>query len=145
MDPRGLFFTRTTEFDGRSLSLKLVVEVRPVVDTIFVPGAVKVNMVVYGSGGEPLPNQSVLLRPTLVTLEANWTRLITTNSKGMISPELLPGEYTVAGTLAGKVWEAPIRVEQSKCAKKLKKCTDSTRSTSGPSQIIAAHLSAVNE
>jgi hypothetical protein len=144
MDPRGLFFSKTTEFDGRSLSITLVLEVKPVIDIVFVPGSVRVNVAVYGPSGEPLSHQRVVVRPTVMTLDTNWRYLITTDSKGMISPELLPGEYTVATLLGDKPWEAPLRVTKSKCAKKVRKCNDSLLGASNPRQPITVHLSAAS-
>jgi hypothetical protein len=146
MDPTGSFFDKTTEFDSRSKSVTIILQLRPVIDRVFDPGAIEVSVRVDGPSGEPLPKQQVVFRPTVMTLDANWFFKVTTDPNGMAAAQLPPGEYTVATFLGGKPWEAPFRVAEgnSKCAEKVRKCIDSSLGVSPPKQHIAVQLSAAS-
>jgi hypothetical protein len=151
MDPSAMFFSRTTEFNSKSSSVTLVMKIRPVIDKAFDPGSVPVTATVYGPRGELLPNQQVVVRPNVVTLDrdwsymtldSNWPFLLTSDPRGQISVELHPGEYTVATMIGEEPWEAPLHVtgRESECAEKLRKCIDSARRASSPAQLITVHL-----
>jgi hypothetical protein len=146
LDPTGSFFDKTVEFDGRSKSIRLILRLRPVIDRVFDPGAIRVKVAVYGPSGEPLPNQSIVVRPAVMTLDANWFIPGATDPNGLVTIELPPGEYTVATLLGEKPWEAPLRIAESnsKCAKKAQKCIDSSLRASPPQQTATARLSAAS-
>ena len=155
MDPSALFFSRTTEFDSKSSSVTLMLENRPVIDKAFDPGSVQVTVTVYGPGGELLPNQHVVVRPNMVTLDrdwsymtldTNWPFLVTSDPRGQVRVALHPGEYTVATLIGEKPWEAALHVtgRESKCAEKLRKCMDSARRASSHPQITTVHLATAN-
>lgn len=110
LDPRGVFFNKTTEFSGQSSSVTLTLQLRPVIDTVGCPHCIWVNIAVHGPADEPLLHQSILVRPSEMRLNSNGLYTETTDSKGQIKVQLTPGEYTVATLLEGKAWEAPLRV-----------------------------------
>lgn len=110
LDPTGSFFSKTTEFNGQSSSVTLILDVQPIIDRVSTPGAVLVTVAVYGPGGGILPNQRVMVRPNVMKLDANWSFQQTTESKGLISCQLAPGEYTVATIIGNIPWEGTIRI-----------------------------------
>lgn len=110
LDPTGLFFSKTTEFDSRSSSIILTLQIRPNVDTVGNPGARNAAVAVYGGSGERLRNQPVIVRPTVMTFENNWSYRGSTDSRGVVSAQLRPGQYVVATLIAGRPWEAPLRI-----------------------------------
>ncbi len=119
LDPTGLFFSKTSEFDGRSASVMLILQVRPVIDVAGNPGAMDVKIKVYGPNGEPLSNQRVIVRPVVMTLEANWAYRETTDSMGLVSAQLRPGRYAVATLIGENSWEASVEITERTDAKKL--------------------------
>ena len=118
LDPTGLFFDKTFEFDGRSTSVTLTLQVRPTIDVVGNPGAMNVKIKVFGPDGEPLPNQRVIVRPVVMAFEANWAYRETTDSMGMVSAQLRPGKYVVATLIGENSWEASIEITQRTDAKK---------------------------
>jgi hypothetical protein len=146
LDPRGLFFGKTTEFDSRSLSITLILEVQPNIERFWTPGSIQVSVAVYGPNGELLPNQIVAVRPRVMTLDtnrdANRIYQSTTDSNGLVSAKLLPGDYTIATLIGGKPWEAPLLItaSKSKCTAKKQKYIDSSPGNSHTNQLIAVHL-----
>lgn len=99
-DPRGLFASRTTEFSSSSTSVILVMQIRPLIETVGDPKAVSIELVINDSKGEPLVQQSVVIRPTVVTLENNWVSVQKTDSTGHVNARLRAGDYAV-GVLNG--------------------------------------------
>jgi len=149
-DTRHLFYDKTSEFDGRSTSVTLLLRIRPVIDRIGIPGSIQANLVVYGPSGVPLQNQNVVVRPTMIVLgtDADYKGVIdvTTDSKGLIIVALVPGEYVVATIIDGKPWETAFEVYKSKikCRAKSRSCIDPSFRPSPPTQNVEAHLSAVD-
>jgi hypothetical protein len=148
MDPRGSFFDKTTEFDGQSSSLTMILEIRPTIDKFWTPGSLQVNVILFGPSGDPLPNQDVVIRPAVMMLDTNpdtnGFHTETTDPKGLVIAELLPGKYVIATLIGGKPWEAPLRIaaSKSKCPAKTQKCIDSEPRGGSPKRYLAAHLSA---
>jgi hypothetical protein len=99
-DPRGLFASRTTEFSSYSSSFSLVMRLRPLIDTVGDPKAVSVELVINDSKGEPLAQQNVVIRPTVMTLENNRVSVQKTDSTGHVNAQLRAGGYVV-GVLNG--------------------------------------------
>ena len=150
LDPTELFFSKTTEFDGRSSSVTLVLEIRPNIDRIGYPGSIRTNIVAYGPNGELLPNHQVVIRPTAIMLDSNpdstWIYSETTDSKGRVNCELLPGEYIISTIIGEKPWEATFHIAKSKikCPARARHCIDPSFRALPPKQDIVAHLSAVS-
>lgn len=151
IDPSGLFFSRTIEFDSRKSLVTVILGLRPGIDRIGYPGTIVANIKVYGPTGEPLPNQRVVIRPAETILDSNsdtnWIYTETTDSNGQVSATLLPGEFVVAAILGEKPWEAVFHIEKSKlkCRPKARNCIDPSFRASPPTQDVVAHLSATNE
>lgn len=99
-DPRGLFASRTTEFSSSSPSLSLVMQLRPLIDTVGDPKAVSIELVIKDSKDEPLAQKNVVIRPTVMTLENNRTSVQRTDSTGHVNVQLRAGDYAV-GVLNG--------------------------------------------
>jgi hypothetical protein len=99
-DPRGLFSSRTTEFSGSSSSFRMLMQLRPLIDTAGDPKAVFIELVINNSKGEPLVRQNVVIRPTLMTLENNQLSVQRTDAAGHVNAQLRAGHYTV-GVLNG--------------------------------------------
>jgi hypothetical protein len=121
IDPRGLFFSKTTEFDRQSSSVTLILQLRPVIDKLGEPGAIFVNIAIHDQSGAAMVNRDIVVRPREMTLtpESNRFYKFTTDSKGQNKARLIPGDYSVAMLVDGKVLEAPssIAVERSRrCA-----------------------------
>jgi hypothetical protein len=148
IDPRGMFFSATTEFDRRSSTITLIMEVRPIVDKVGEPGAMETEITIQDSGGIPLPKQDVIVRPREMTLtrESNWFYTDTTDSKGKIRAKLTPGEYTIARLVNGEVWEASfsVIVQRSKrCAEEEKKRIQSSFFKKGPEDFLTVRISKI--
>jgi hypothetical protein len=109
-----------------------------------------VNLVVYGSSGEPLSDQNVVIRPTMILLGADedYNRVITdtTDSNGLVLVGLIPGKYIVATIIDGKPWEITFEIFKSKiqCRTKARNCINPSFRPSPPTQNVEAHLLAVN-
>jgi hypothetical protein len=99
-DPRGLFASRTTEFSSSSSSFSLVMQLRPLIDTVGDPKAVSVELVIHDSKGGLLAQQNVVIRPTVMTLENNRVSVQKTDSTGHVNAQLRAGNYAV-GVLNG--------------------------------------------
>jgi hypothetical protein len=130
IDPTGLFISRSTEFDGHSASIKLILPIRPHYEMVGTPGAVPISMVVTNSDGTLMVNSKVIIHPQEIVLtpESNWFWTATTDSKGQIKDELPPGEYILAKFENGKVWETPFSVApeiEQKCAYAKETCINS--------------------
>lgn len=112
LDPTGLFVNKTTEFEGRSPSITLTLEVQPIIDYAFDPEAKDVAIAINGPDGKVLPNQRVAIRPTVMTFETNRSYRKTTDSKGFVRAKIRPGEYTVATVIGDIPWEASLRITE---------------------------------
>ncbi|MGO9637243.1 MAG: hypothetical protein ACLPSO_04780 [Terracidiphilus sp.] len=99
-DPRGLFASRTTEFSSSSSSLSLVMQLRPLIDTVGDPKAVSIELLINDSKGDPLAQQNVVIRPTMMTQENNRVSVQKTDSTGHVNAQLRAGGYVV-GVLNG--------------------------------------------
>lgn len=110
LDPRGMFFNRTTEFNGKSRRLTLTLRLRPVIDTVGIPGVTSVEMTVLGSRAI-LPHQKVVVRPHDLTLRSNWVYTGSTDAQGRIRVELLPGKYDVGTLIRGGVWQGSFSIK----------------------------------
>jgi hypothetical protein len=99
-DPRGLFASRTTEFTSSTSSFSLVMQLRPLIDTVGDPKAVSIDLVIHDSKGEPLGRQNVVIRPAVMTLENNRLSVQRTDAAGRVTVQLRAGKYAV-GVLNG--------------------------------------------
>jgi hypothetical protein len=150
LDTRHLFYDKTTEYDGRSTSVTLTLELTPTDCRLWIPGSIDVTVTVFGPGGEPLPNQSVVIRPTVMKLDtesdSNRAVALITDSRGLVSAELVPGDYVIATIIGEKPWESTLRIVgiQSKCTAKMQKCIYSSLGATQPAQSMAAHLTATS-
>lgn len=109
-DPRGLFSSRTTEFSSSSPSFSFVMQLRPLIDTVGDPKAVSVELVIRDSKGEPVAQQDVVVRPTLVTLEMNQLSIQKTDAAGRLTVHLRAGEYAFGMLSGGIASEARLAV-----------------------------------
>ncbi len=137
-DPRGLFASRTTEFSSSSSSFSLVMQLRPVVDTVGDPKAVSLELVMSDSKGELLAQQNVVIRPTVVTLENNRLSVQRTDSGGHLKTQLRAGDYTI-GVLTGDV-TSDVRFE---ITTEKEQCSGSTVTCIVASPQSARHLKPV--
>lgn len=111
MDPRRLFFDKTTEVESGTPSVTLALPgVRPVVDVMFDPKAMRVSVQVKGAAGAALVKQAVVVRRKVGTVEDNTFSVGTTDSKGWLSLKLRPGQYVLASLVNGKFLEAPLNL-----------------------------------
>jgi hypothetical protein len=143
IDPRGLFFDRTTEFDGQRKLVALTLKVRPLVERVCSPGSLQVNVTVYGPDGEPFSNQTIAIRPAIMTFDKSWYYIDITSSKGLTSAELVPGGYIVAALIAGKPWEGSFQVGANKqdSAGNPARCLDAADKAAHRTRIIKVRLS----
>jgi len=146
LDPRGLFYAKTTEFGGRTKSVVIFMQIRPVINKVGDPGAMWVDIIVHDPTGTPLAKQNVIVRPrdVTLTLESNWFYTDTTDSKGRIRAKLLPGEYIVARLTNGEVMEASfsVKVKQSKqCAEEEEKRIQSSFTNTNTVHFLTVRLS----
>ena len=130
LDPRGLFFSRTTEFSGQSPSLTIVLEARPIIDTIGDPSSILLEFAVRNPEGESLPEHKVTIRPALVTVEDNWFDLLTTDSRGHVKVRLRQGEYAIGALVERRAMEAKFRMitGNDKCGESEVRCIQASRS-----------------
>jgi hypothetical protein len=110
MDPRRMFFDKTTEFEAGAPSVTLTLHVRPVVDVMFDPRAIKVDVQVKAPDGIAIAERPVVVRKKVGTMEDNTFSLDTTDRKGRLSLKLRPGEYVLASLVNGRFLEAPLNV-----------------------------------
>jgi hypothetical protein len=125
MDPRQLFQNATTQFQGGAASVTLVLPVRPIIDTLWQPGSIKLAVRVADRDGSRLPNQAVLVRKEVETIENHSFSVLTTDSRGLITIELPPGEYVLASLVHGEFLEAPLSLDpevRDKCSKVEARC-----------------------
>lgn len=113
-DPRGLFVSRTTEFSSSSTSFSLVMQLRPLIDTVGDPKAVSIELGIYDSKGEPLTWHDVVIRPTMLTLENNRLSIQSTGPNGHVNVELRAGDYTVAALNGDAVSQARFEIVTAK-------------------------------
>jgi len=110
IDPRRMFLDKTTEFEGGTPSVTLALHPRPVIDVMFDPEAVKVDVQVKAPDGKALAEQDVVLRKKVGTIEDNAFSILKTNRKGRISLKLRPGDYVLASFVNGRFLEAPLNL-----------------------------------
>ena len=145
-DPRGLFASRTTEFSSSSSSFSLVMQLRPLIDTVGDPKAVSVELVINDSKGEPLAQHNVVIRPTLMTLENNRLSVQNTGSAGHVNIQLRAGDYTV-GALNGDIaLEARFEITTTKeqCSSGTATCIVASPQSSRRMKPISLQLSSGN-
>ena len=114
IDPRGFFDSRTTEFSSSSSSFSLVLRLRPLIDMVGDPKAVSVDLLIKDSKGQPLTQQSVVIRPTVVTLENNRISVQNTGPAGHVNVQLRSGDYTVGVLNGNSVSEARFKIATAK-------------------------------
>ena len=125
LDPRKLFFDRTTEFQSGTPSVTLILAVRPVVDFAFDPMTVKVDVQVRGPDGIALADRDVVVRNRVGTIDDNTFSVCTTDRSGRLALELRPGEYAVASLVSGRFLEAPLDISlpvKRKCTEEESSC-----------------------
>ena len=110
VDPRRMFFDKTTEFEEGVPAVTLTLRVRPVVDVMFDPGAIKVDVRVKDPDGMAIAERPVVVRKRVGTMEDNTFSVDTTDRQGRISLKLRPGEYVLASLVNGRFMEAPLNV-----------------------------------
>jgi hypothetical protein len=108
LDPRRMFLDKTTEFEGGAPSVTLSLRVRPVVDVMFNPGAIRADVQVKSPDGKVIPEVPVMVRKRVGTMEDNTFTLHKTDQQGRISLKLRPGQYILAGLVDGRILEAPL-------------------------------------
>lgn len=148
MDPRRLFFSTTTEFEGEARSVTLVLPVRPVVNILFLPGSIRATVQVNGPDGRPLPGQAVLVRPKVEAMEDNWFYVDTTDHKGRVSIKLRPGEYVLASLVNGKFLEAPLNLAlnvKQECSERQVRCLIADAPRAAPKVPLVVSLTAPND
>jgi hypothetical protein len=127
-DPHGLFAGRTTEFSSSSSSFSLVMQLRPLIDTVGDPKAVTIELVINNSTGEPLAQQNVVIRPAVMTLENNRVSVQKTDSGGHVDAQLRAGDYIVGvlnGNSASEV-RFEIRAAKEQCSDRTATCIVAT-------------------
>lgn len=111
IDPRRLFFDKTTEFESGTASVALTLPgVRPIVDTVTDLAAIHLSVQVKGADGTPLAKQAIVVRKRVGTMEDNTFTVVTTDLEGQISLKLRPGEYVLASLVNGRFLEAPLNL-----------------------------------
>ncbi|MGH9716215.1 MAG: hypothetical protein ACRD4R_05730 [Candidatus Acidiferrales bacterium] len=111
MDPRRLFFDKTTEFEGGAPSVTVTLPgVRPIQDIVSEPGAIKVSVQVKGPDGMALADRAVVIRKSVGTMEDNTFGVGSTDRKGRIVLERRPGEYVLASLVNGRFLEATLNL-----------------------------------
>ncbi|HWB95469.1 MAG TPA: hypothetical protein VG672_02170 [Bryobacteraceae bacterium] len=113
-DPRGLFASRTAEFSSSSSSFSLVLQLRPLIDTVGDPKAVSMELVIHDPKGKPLAQQDVVIRPAVMTLEGNKVSLQRTDTTGRLTVHLRAGQYAVAAVTRDTASEARFEIVSSK-------------------------------
>lgn len=110
IDPRRLFFDKTTEFEGGTSSVTLTLRIRPVVDVMFDPTAMKVDVQVKAPDGKAIVEQPVVVRKKVGTMADNTFGVVSTDRQGRITLKLRPGQYVLASLVNGKFLEAPLNL-----------------------------------
>lgn len=145
-DPRGLFASRTTEFSSSSSSFSLVMQLRPLIDTVGDPKAVSIELVINNSKDEPLAQQNVVIRPTVVTLEDNRVSVQKTDSTGHVNAQLRAGDYAV-GVLTGDT-ASEVRFEiapaKGQCSSETANCIVATPQSSRHMKPVSLRLPSSN-
>jgi hypothetical protein len=98
--------------------------VRPIIDKVDVSDSVKLKIVIYGGDGKVLPKQSILLRPSEMTLETTRLSLYATDENGILDAQLPAGEYTLATLVEGNPFEVALLVaaKEEKCPRTSLNC-----------------------
>ena len=125
MDPRRLFFDKTTEFESGAPSVTMTLRVRPVIDIMFDPKAIKADVQVKAPDGKAIAEQAVVVRKSVGTMADNTFSVGTTDRKGRISLKLRPGEYVLASLVNGRFLEAPLNLASAvkrKCSEAESDC-----------------------
>jgi len=123
LDPAGLFYGKTTESNCQSSPVTLILAVRPIIDKVYVSDSVRLKIVIHGADGKVLPKQSILLRPSAMTLETARLSLYATDENGILDAQLSAGEYTLATLVEGKPFEVAFLVAaKEKCPKTSLNC-----------------------
>ena len=141
-DPRGLFTSRTTEFSSSSSSYSLVMQLRPLIDTVGDPKAVSIDLLINNPKGEPLAQQNVAIRPTLMTLENHQFFVQKTDVKGHVKVQLRTGQYTVASLNGGAPSEAQFEIMRAKreCSGGAVACIVASPRSSHHTKPVSLHL-----
>lgn len=98
-DPKGLYYPATAEFAGRSPSVDVQMQVRPVIDTAFTPRVRKLEIIIEGLHGEPIAGIEILVRPAATTFAPEPIVTAKTGANGIASLELGAGTYVVAAVV----------------------------------------------
>lgn len=126
IDPRHLFFTRTTEaVCGGTSFVNIRLTVRPIIDTVANLTAIWVTIQVTGPNGKILRNSQVILRNRIGTMKGNGFIAVTTDRTGLIKVQLSPGKYVLAASIKSGFLEASFEVGadvQRKCSELARKC-----------------------
>ena len=114
-DLRSLFASRTTEFSSSSPSFSLVMQLRPLIDTVGDPKATSVELVIHDSRGEPLSQKNVVVRPLVMGIENNEQLSVQrTDGTGRLAVQLRPGKYAVGTLNGGSASEARFELATAK-------------------------------
>jgi hypothetical protein len=106
-DPRGLFASRIVEFSSASSSFHFMMQLRPIIDTVGDPQAVPIEVEMSNSKGEPLVDQSVVVRRVEMTLEENKVYMLKTDRTGHLKASLRVGNYAVIALIG----QTPVSME----------------------------------
>lgn len=138
MDPRRMFFDKTTEFEGGTPSVTLTLRVRPVIDKMFDPREIKAYVQVKAPDGKTLPDQAVVVRRKVGTMEDNKFSVGTTDRQGQISLNLRPGEYVLASLVGGRFLEGTLDLAPEvwrRCSKAEARCLIDSASRRPPASL----------
>ena len=141
-DPRGLFASRTTEFSSSSSTFSLVMQLRPLIDTVGDPKAVSIELVIHDSKGEPLAQHTLVIRPTVMTLENNRLSVQRTDSSGHVKAQLRAGDYTVGVLNGGAISDIQFEITTAKkqCSKGATTCIVASLQSSRHTKPVSLHL-----
>jgi len=114
LDPHGLFADQTTEFASSNPSFRLVMQTRPLIDTVGDPKAASLELVIHGTNGEPILRHDVAIRPLVMAMGNNRISILKTDQTGRLSIQLSAGDYVVAVLNEGGPSEARLKVATSK-------------------------------
>lgn len=146
LDPAGHFYDRTTEFDCHTSAITFILRLRPIIDRIDISDHAKLKIAIYGPDRKLLPKQSILFRPSIMTLETAGAFLETTDADGMIDAQLSPGEYTLATLIEGQPYETALLVttRKQRCPRASHNCV-SIKTAAQIAQPIAVHLGSAED
>lgn len=113
-DPKGLFDSRTTEFHGGSSSVTLTLPLKPIIDVVHKPGSISCRLLVLGPDGTRLSNRELVIRPNELTLQVNWVSEVLSDTSGIVTAQLMPGEYTLATLIDEKPFQHRFDVGKGK-------------------------------